>query len=339
MTERQCRTSGSVYLFFCSFLTILFVSLTGPADAAPPVVGDVALNQSRHVSLGIPIGNDRSTVVVSRAQYALGWDFVRRGPAWVGWELTKKQLGTVKRSNVFRIDHDLEEYLSKIKRGSVKPDEYKGSCLDRGHQVASADRTALLSDNQATFMMSNVVPQAAYMNRVTWASLEQFLRDIVLYQNKELSIYSGTVYGPSQGIGTSHDIQVPTKNFKLIVIKPAGVPAGLKNMRLLVVDVPNLTSKNSDPVRDYQQACEDSAHTARLDESNTKAYWRSYLSELNIVQGESRLGFSFLSSIPKLSKAELDALLQTQIKHRMAAYINLMNVMTNALQEASALEK
>ena len=154
MTERQYRTSGSVYLFFSIFLVF---HLIGTVEAAAPVISEVPLTSSRHVSLGVPAGNDRSTVVISRAQYALGWDFQRRGPAWVGWELTKKQLGNVKRSNVFRLDHDLEDYLAKFNRTGVKPDEYKGSCLDRGHQVASADRTALLSDNQATFMMSNMV--------------------------------------------------------------------------------------------------------------------------------------------------------------------------------------
>jgi endonuclease G len=334
MTERQQKATGWVY--FCIYLMIL-LAISGAANAATTIIGDVALNRNRHLVFGVPGGNDRSTVVVSRAQYALSWDFDRRGPAWVALELTKKQLGMVKRSNVFRVDHDLEDYLNKINKSSVKPDEYKGSCLDRGHQVASADRTALLPDNQATFLMSNMVPQSAYLNRVAWASLETFLRDLVLDQRKELNIYSGTIYETDEDIGANRDIRVPTKNFKVVVIKPAVANPAIKDMRLMVVDLPNVTSTGTDPVLDNYQACQDSAHTARLDEKSTKAYWRKYLSDLNTVQSEAYLNMMFLSKIPKLSKAELDVLLQAQFKNQ-ARYLNLMGVMADALETAVAVD-
>ena len=105
-------------------------------------------------------------------------------------------------------------------------------------------------------------------------------------------------------------------------------------MRLLIVNMPNVTSTGSDPVSDNDQACQDSAHTARLDDNNTKAYWRKYLSDLNTVQHEAYLNMMFLSKIPVISKAELDGLLQTQVRNQKMTYMNLMTMMTSTLENA-----
>lgn len=328
MTERQHRTS--VWVILCNSWVVFF-AMWAETSQAISVVGDAPLAKNRHVVLGVPSGDSRNEIVISRQQYVLGWNVQHRGPAWAGWELTSRQLGSVGRSETFRLDHDLQDYLARMHKSSVKPDEYKGSCLDRGHQVASADRTAILSDNQATFMMSNMLPQAAYLNRVSWASLEKFLRNLVTDQGKELNIYSGAVYDtPSQDIGTGDDIDVPSKNFKIVVIKPAGKTA-VKDMRLLVVDFPNVTSKNTDPVLDHEQACYDSQHTARLSETNSSPYWKKFVSDLNTVQGESDVNFSFLSKIPRLSAAELAQLLKGQVKSQR--YLNLLEEVTDILEE------
>lgn len=330
MTERQCRTNGWVYLYVWSCLVIGASQATAKGSA--PVIGDVELNRNRHVALGVPAGNEDHEIIISRSQYVVAWDSEHRGPGWVGWELTRKQLGSVGRSNVFRVDHDLVDYLNGSGAEAVKPDEYKGSCLDRGHQIPSADRTAALSDNQSTFFMSNMAPQAAHLNRVTWASLEKFLRHLVQERGKELSIYTGTSYENDDVIGTNDDIAVPSKNFKIIVIKPAGTAnIETSSMRLLITDFPNVTSKNTDPVTDNDQACYDSQHTMRLAENNVIPYWRKHIVPLSTIQTESGLNFSFLMQIPVLSGAELDQLLQDQYKN-IQPYTNLMQKMGDAIQ-------
>lgn len=44
---------------------------------------------------------------------------------------------------------------------------------DRGHMAPSADRTQSLVANQATFRMSNIIPQASANNQGLWANFEE----------------------------------------------------------------------------------------------------------------------------------------------------------------------
>ena len=48
---------------------------------------------------------------------------------------------------------------------------YSGSGFDRGHNCPSADRTGSTADNTATFLMTNMMPQAPTNNQQTWAHL------------------------------------------------------------------------------------------------------------------------------------------------------------------------
>lgn len=310
MTTVQPRRKNSLV-----YLCIIVMTWSLRSYGAVPVVGDTALSRNRHVAFGVPTSLNSNAVVISRAQYVLGWDYERRNTAWAAWELSTKQIGDVGRTNVFRLDYDLQDYLIKIGKTGVKPDEYKGSCLDRGHQVPSSDRTALLADNQATFYMSNMVPQAAYLNRVMWASFEKFLRVLVQEQDKDVNIYSGTVYQDTGTIGVNDDIEVPTRNFKIAVIKPAGSNnADIAQMRLLVVDFPNLTSKKTNPVTDHEQACYDSQHTVKLAEENRAPYWRGNISNLSRIESASGLSFAFLRKIPLITRAELDEMIGEQLR-------------------------
>lgn len=331
VTVLQRRTSSWV----CSCIlmsTWMWTQSVWAGHKDPIVIGDIALDRNRHVAMGVPNDSEDNGVVISRAQYVVNWNHDRRGVAWAAWDLNAKELGGVGRTNIFRMDHDLQDYLVELGKSGVKPDEYRNSCLDRGHQVPSGDRTALLADNQATFYMSNMSPQASYLNRITWGSLEKFLRVLVVEQGKDISVYSGTVFGGAGEIGPSGDIEVPTRNFKIAVIKPAGIRnVPIRDMRLLVVDFPNLTSKGTNPVTDREQACYDSQHTMQLEEENRTPYWRSNVSQLDKVEQASGIDFAFLRKIPPISRPELDELIGAQVK-QVTPFGNVIQSMTTLLQ-------
>jgi hypothetical protein len=59
-------------------------------------------------------------------------------------------------------------------RYRVRPTDYAGAGFDRGHLCPSADRTSSAADNSATFLMSNMIPQAPNLNRNTWENLESY---------------------------------------------------------------------------------------------------------------------------------------------------------------------
>jgi DNA/RNA endonuclease G (NUC1) len=307
------RLRGFVNLRFHNKLILMALAIAPAiftdATYGGVVVGDTPIDDNPQVVLGLPSSGNESSITVSRKQYVLSWNFDKRIPEWVAWSLNKRQLGDVTRSNVFRLDRDLDEALADQELDSVGPNDYKGSCLDRGHQVPSGDRTARDLDNEATFLMSNIMPQSAYLNRRTWVSLERFLRRQVLENNQVIQIYAGAIpYSRENGIGPQKNIQVPAANFKLAVFMPRPRDRDQK-AKFFVVNFPNVTSKGTNPVKDQKQACWDSEHTVRLDETNRQPFWRDHLTKLNSVEKHSGIRFDFLSDAHEMTSAEVDALI------------------------------
>lgn len=282
-------------------------------NVSAPVIGEIPLEDNQHAELGLPQSQSESEVLISRKQYVVSWSGEQRTPMWVAWLLNKRLLGDVPRSNTFRFDSTLQEHLTEQQYTAVEPDEYRGSCIDRGHQVASADRTATLADNQATFFMSNVAPQSAFLNRRVWLSFERFLRLLVLEQGKEVYIYSGSS-GRSLGkIGSNNDINVRSSNFKIAVIKPAGSKWDTSEFQVLAVNFSNVTSAGTNPVLDRKTACQDSENTARLSDTNRQPYWKRFVTDIQTIESLSDLDFSFLNELNAISNDELDALIEEQL--------------------------
>ena len=195
-------------------------SLSSSNDVELPVIGDVALTGNRNVALGVPRMHNQPEIVISRDQFVLSWNSKRRGPNWAAWEVRSADLGNVGRQDNFSTDGALKSYLvSKGNDTSVDPNDYSGSCLDRGHQVPSADRTSSVQSNTATFVMSNMIPQAAYLNRIVWERVESYERSLVSRTNgTKVYVIAGGIYDQGSGnIGSQRDIAVPSKSFKIIV--------------------------------------------------------------------------------------------------------------------------
>ena len=125
---------------------------------------------------------------MSRDQYIISYNKTKRLLNWVSWKLETQDIGKDPRAKQFTTDTDLEKYLlKKGEKPAVAPDEYSQSCFDRGHQTPSKDRTDTQINNEATFNMSNIVPQTPYLNRVLWEHLEQYTRDNVTKKIKKLT--------------------------------------------------------------------------------------------------------------------------------------------------------
>lgn len=279
-------------------------------------IGEIESRQNINIQLGLPIQAEADQVIVSRRQYALSWDVGERTPLWVGWVLNRSFLGTTARSKNFKMDQQLESYLTDWSQQSVRPDDFKGTCIDKGHQVASGDRTSSTPDNQSTFLMSNIAGQTAFLNRRSWVSFEKFLRVLVLEQGREVFAYSGGSSDQWGYIGPKKDIKVSKENFKVVVIKPAGSQGwDLSKFRLLVLNFPNSTSKGTDPLVDREQACYDSAHTIQLAEENRAPLWLPYVTSLNAVEVSSKSSFKFLDAITPITQRELNDLINQQIRN------------------------
>ncbi|WP_347159404.1 DNA/RNA non-specific endonuclease [Pontibacter chitinilyticus] len=263
----------SYYKHFLFLLLLLAGCKT--TEQAPQ---QTALLQEEQLLLGNPSGattdiNNANNYLLRKPQYVLSYSRERGTPNWVSWHVSRDWLGNAPRQNSFRADASLPEGWYHVTTSS-----YTGSGFDRGHNTPSADRTSSAEDNAATFLMTNIIPQAPNNNQETWGNLEDYTRELV-QQGMEVYVIMGS-YGVggtgSNGSANTIDqgrITVPKRIWKVLVILPEGendLQRITTNTRVIAVDTPN---------------------------SNTvKPDWRTYLTTVDAI--EQATGYDLLSAVP-----------------------------------------
>ncbi|MFD2515590.1 DNA/RNA non-specific endonuclease [Pontibacter locisalis] len=236
-------------LVSCSKDTIKPDGATQPIASITEVANATATKDG-NMALGNPSGAGTSyaNYLVNKAQFSMSYNSYRGTPNWVSWHLSSAWLGSTPRQDDFRADNSLPSNFYK-----VTPSDYTGSGFDRGHNCPSADRTLTVTDNSATFLMSNMIPQAPNNNQQTWANLENYCRTLVS-QGNELYVIMGS-YGTggtgSAGYKTTlagGKVTVPNRIWKVIVVLPVGTGDASRvtsSTRVIAVDTPNSTSISS----------------------------------------------------------------------------------------------
>lgn len=195
----------------------------GPATpAAPAPTPAPTTDGNRNLALGNPSGAAHdpaqpTNYLIERPQYALSYNRDRGTPNWVSWQLSASDLGDVGRSPTFVPDGELPAGWPR-----VTLDDYTGSGYDRGHMCPSGDRTATTMDNEATFILTNVIPQAPDNNRGTWEHLESYSRGLV---NKGHTLYIIAGGDGTNGTIAKGKVAVPRYTWKIVVVLPQGASA------------------------------------------------------------------------------------------------------------------
>jgi DNA/RNA endonuclease G (NUC1) len=188
------------------------------STSVPPA--EAPQRNTLHLTLGNPSGATTSAsqphnYLISRPQYALAYDRYLGTPIWASWHLGESDLGAVERyAGQFMPDTDLPSGWRRVQH-----DDYTGSGYDRGHMVPSADRTSSRANNEATFILSNIIPQAPANNQGPWAALEGHLRELVWAGNE---VY--IIAGPQGVLEVIADgaLTVPEAVWKVAVVLPEG---------------------------------------------------------------------------------------------------------------------
>ncbi|QNH62653.1 DNA/RNA non-specific endonuclease [Hymenobacter sediminicola] len=226
-----------------------------PAPQAGTAVqsSDASATRDGNLALGNPSGavTDASqywNYLLVKPQFTMSYHRDRAVPNWVSWHLSSAWLGSTPRQDNFAPDNTLPSGWFKASSSS-----YSGSGFDRGHNCPSADRTGSVADNTATFLMSNMMPQAPNNNQRTWANLENYCRTLVDAGN-ELYIICGS-YGKggtgSSGYATtvaSGKITVPARCWKVVVVLPNGSGDASRvtsSTRIIAINTPNDNSLNT----------------------------------------------------------------------------------------------
>lgn len=256
----------------------------GASVASSPSSGtsrDVAATQADGEAMrAIPAGSDNSNLLlgnpsraatdpnnylVERAQHSMSYNKANGGPNWVAWHLEKSDLGAVRRGN-FLPDPLLPPDMQ------IRPNDYRGSGYDRGHVCPSGDRTRTKTDNTATFVMSNMLPQAAALNQQVWKDLEDYSRSLT--KSNELYTIAGGSGSADRIAGGK--VNVPTVCWKIIVVLPRGdndLRRINANTRIIAVSMPN---------RERQEIAD--------------SQWSQWIT--SVAQIEKTTGYDFLSALP-----------------------------------------
>jgi endonuclease G len=229
-------------------------------------VSPVATTADVHLLLGNPskATSDPANLdnfLISRPQYTLSYNRSRATANWVSWHLSTDWKGNIRRQDNFRPDNTLPEGWYR-----ANPGDYTNTGFDRGHLCPSDDRDKTEEDNNATFLMTNIIPQAPNNNRTTWRNLEEYCRSL-MEKGNELYIIAG-VYGQggsgSNGGTTntiaSGKITVPARLYKIVVVLPAGdqdLSQISASTRIIAVDMPNTQSADNLPWFEYRVAVDE----------------------------------------------------------------------------------
>jgi len=258
------------------------VSISDYSTTPPPPPGS-----SESLTLGNPSAavtniTTPDNYLMEKTQYSLSYNNSKHTANWVSWRCASEWIGSAARQDDFRADTTLP--TSWYRCGSS---EFSGSGFDRGHMCPSADRTSSVADNSATFLMTNMIPQAPNNNQITWANLENYCRTLVGSGN-EIYIISGG-YGQggtgSNGYKTTvgNGTWVPNKTWKVIVVLPVGTNDAARvttSTRVIAVLMPNDQTCNSQP-------------------------WGNY--RVSVDQIESLTGYDFLSNVTTSVQSVVEA--------------------------------
>jgi len=254
------------------------VDSTGTSPATPgrgtPVAGvDAPPSQGDNSNMLFGnISGAQSTVVtadnylIDQHYYVQSYNMTKGIPNWVSWHLDASNItGAATRQDNFAAFSGLPTGWYQVQNNS-----YSGSGFDRGHNCPSGDRTSSVDANSATFLMTNMIPQAPNNNQKTWESFESYLRSQVLSGN-EVYIIMGS-YG-SGGVGSASTavvttinggkVTVPANVWKVAVILPVGngdLSRVSASTRVIAINTPNNNSILADwkqyivSVRDIEKA-------------------------------------------------------------------------------------
>ncbi|WP_162056037.1 DNA/RNA non-specific endonuclease [Pontibacter pamirensis] len=272
------------------YFLLFFLVLSGCQDSE--VAPQQALTPEEEQSLlGNPSGatadeSNFNNYLMTKPQFALSYSRDRGTPNWVSWHVSRDWLGSAPRQNNFRADPELPQGWYRVTASS-----YTGSGFDRGHNTPSADRTKSEEDNSATFLMTNIIPQAPNNNQETWANMEDYTRDLV-EDGMEVYVVMGSYgVGGTGDSGTARAIDngkvtVPGRIWKVLVVLPEGQDDLQRintGTRVIAVDTPNSNTVRSD--------------------------WGTYRTSVDAI--EQATGYDLLSALPVQVQQALESQVDT----------------------------
>ncbi|BCD92262.1 hypothetical protein fh0823_24010 [Francisella halioticida] len=152
-----------------------------------------------------------SDYYLCRDGYAVAYNCTTKQPNYVVYELTSSSVSRrVKRHDDFEADTSIPSSC----RSNLS--DYKKSGYDRGHLAPYASMDFTKHSAEQSFLLSNMSPQKAGLNRQGWAKLESYVR----YWSKmkgQLYVYTGPIFkGKTNKTIGKDKVAVPVAFYKVL---------------------------------------------------------------------------------------------------------------------------
>lgn len=176
---------GKVYRYHVSpdasqpemVLTTPYMEIPAHSTLSPAPNSVSAFHMVEHSSWLNP---SHATTGTTIRNFSVLFDTLNRVPYWVAYPMHPLFLASGNRTDAWEYDPLIPK--------NVQPNLYSGwqsSTINRGHLLASADRSATRELNKTTFYFTNMVPQNSTMNGGTWVDLEERVR----YWSRQTTAY------------------------------------------------------------------------------------------------------------------------------------------------------
>jgi len=247
-----------------------------------------------HLEFGTPIDNTPGDeLILSKPQYVESYNRNRGGPNWVSWDLNASQFGPVPRCDCFTADQTLPPDVYH-----VVDFDYRNGGYDRGHMVQSESRTTTDQENAATFLLTNILPQANANNTGPWSKFENHLNDQARATNgvttpHEVYVVAGGIYSATPGtLKNEGKVAIPDYTWKVAVIMPAGKGLAdvhsVSDLQIEAVKMPNLVGG-----------------TGPASVVGIHSDWESYRTTVHELEAET--GYDLLSALPDAIECKVES--------------------------------
>jgi endonuclease G len=246
---------------------------------APPASGDnsnLLFGNPSNATVDVVLNKDN--YLINQGYYVESYNSTKLEPNWVSWHLDNTNTTSVSgRTNNFAAFAGLPSAFVAVQSNSYAPAATYG--FDRGHNCPSADRTSSIAANNATFLMTNMIPQAPNNNQQTWGNFENYIRGLTATGYEAYIIMGSYGTGGTGSTGTYSkigplNVNVPSYVWKVALILPVGngdITRVTASTRIITINTPNVNSINSD--------------------------WKQYIVTMSSI--ETATGYTLLSALPK----------------------------------------
>ena len=249
---------------------------------APAASGDDSNLLFGNPSNATPDVMNYTNYLIDHHYFVLSYNRDRGIPNWVSWHLDSTNITeAVDRQNNFAAFAGLPASWYAVAHAN-----YTDSGFDRGHNCPSADRTSSYEANAATFLMTNMIPQAPANNGGPWAALESHIREQVRKGNEAYVIMGSYGRGGKGNRGEAStlaggNVTVPARLWKVAVFLRNGdndLSRVTAQTKVIAVDMPNTNDVSDD--------------------------WKAY--RVSVDEIERNTGYDLLTSLPEATQRYLE---------------------------------